>query len=113
MMGDRLLLRNSSQSVVRTTTVIDLAGDRVPRTFASWGSPAQFDDHRVIVSAHSVKAGATTIAVLDLDTGRAVVVGEARNLFVPPDCRRFGDYVLCVSQPHHLVWRLPAELRSR
>jgi hypothetical protein len=112
MIGDRLLLRNDSQSVVRTTTVIDLAGDRVPRSFAPWGSPVQFDDHRVIVSTHSLKDGAATVVVLALGTGRAVVVGEARKLFVAPECRRFGDYVVCASPPYHLVWRIPAELRS-
>jgi hypothetical protein len=67
----------------------------------------------VIASAHSIEAAATTVAVLDVDTGRAVVVGEARKLFVPPDCRRSGDYIICASQPYHLVWRLPAELRPR
>jgi hypothetical protein len=112
-MGSRLLIQGDYRSGVRDTSLIDLAGDRVLRPLAPWGSARSVDDHRVIAVAHVVAQSRTTIAVLDVDTRYAVVVGEMRSWFVPPDCNLFGDYILCSSASDRAVWKLPAELRSR
>jgi hypothetical protein len=113
LLGDRILIQEDFRSAVRDTTVVDLSGRRPPRNLAPWLSVRPLDDRRVIAAAHVLGQSTATVAVLDVDTMQGVVLGQGRDWFVPPECRRSSDYVICTSGADQAVWRLPAEFRTR
>jgi hypothetical protein len=110
-LGDRLLLQSDLPSTVRPTWLVDLAGDPRPRDLAPWTSARVIDGRRVLAVAQAPRERKATVAVIDIETSRAVVVAEIRGSLLPIDCDRVGNYVLCFSGSEHGVWRLPAELR--
>jgi hypothetical protein len=106
-MGTRLLVQGDFRQPARDTSIVDLAGDRTPRPLTPWQSARAIDDHRVLAVAHALAAGEATIAIVDIDTRHATIIGRMGDWFVPPECHRYGAYVLCISSGAWAVWRLP------
>jgi hypothetical protein len=83
-----MLIEGDFRSTNKHTTVVDLTGRRSPRNLAPWGSARALDGRWAIAVSHVVGKGTATIALLDVDTMRGVVLGQADNWFVVPVCNR-------------------------
>ena len=106
--GDRLLVWQTSQpgEAGPGAALYDSGTGRPIRSYGQWHIVAD-DPDRGVLAAQVDSGGRLTLARLDLDTGRATVIGTTLDWHGETYCVWRIDHVACAGEAGIRIWQLP------